>query len=174
MKRKGTLLMGLALVVVVGFISLNITGPREALGCGGTEFAGGPTECPIAEFQMTMESEDWDPIARKMCFRTLKTEAGCTLYRYNIVPVTEHSEPGAEASEQYLDITYGEGCDVNRLEGSVIEVVDEERVEMFLSGTPTRAPIPIEESLEPLATGDCTSSKYVTGEFELYVVSVEE
>ena len=168
MNVKHAMVMGIPLIAVVGAMSLNLT-PKESLGCGGTEFASGSGECPVVEFQMTLNSEDWEPIARKMCFRTLKSEAGCTVYQYSIVSVTEEAPPASEPSAQYVNITYGRGCDVNRMEGSLIEVVDEERVVIALAGTPTRAPIPMTESAEPLAMGACTSSKYAAGEFELLV-----
>ena len=63
----------------------------------------------IAQFQMTMETGEVDPITRSMCFRTLKSEAGCTVFQYSIVPVTEDVAPGSEPSDEYLEITYGTG-----------------------------------------------------------------
>ena len=173
MNIKHTMLMGIPLIAVVGAMSLNLT-PQESLGCGGTEFASGSGECPVVEFKMTMNSEDWEPIAKKMCFRTLKSEAGCTVYQYSIVSVTEEAPPASEPSAQYVNITYGRGCDVNRMEGSLIEVVAEEHVVIALAGTPTRTPIPMTRTAEPLAMGACTSSKYAVGEFEIWVAPPSE
>ncbi len=176
--HRSSLLMGVAMIGVLGGISLNIT-PRESLGCGGTEFSSNSGECPVAEFHMTPQVGDWDPITRKMCLQSLESAGGCTVYKYRIAPatiapVTEDPEAGSEASVEYVDITYGSGCAENRLEGSLVEIIDEQRVVMALSGTPTRAPIPTTKSVEPLATGSCTWSHYEEAEFELFVLPPTE
>ena len=173
MSNKSTLLMSAAMIGVLGAVSLNIT-PRESLGCGGTEFSSNSGECPVAEFEMTPQMGDSDPITRKMCFRTLESAGGCTVYKYRIAPVTEDPETGSEPSAEYVDITYGSGCAEIRLEGSLVEIIDEQRVVIALSGTPTRAPIPATKSTEPLATGSCTSSHYEEAEFELFVLPPTE
>ena len=175
MNDKRTVLLGVGVLVVLGAVSLNVT-PKKALGCGGTEFESGSGECPVAEFHMTMGSEEWDPIARKMCFRSLKSEDGCTVYRYSIVPVTEDAPPEGEPATEYVNITHGSGCKVAKVEGSLIETVNAERMVMTLSGTPTRAPIPLIETAEPLGAGDCASSsnKYHSGEFELFLGTLEQ
>lgn len=173
MKEKRTLLLGVALVGVVGLISLNLT-PKDALGCGGSDFSSRAEECSTAQFELTMETGDLDPITRSMCFRTLKSEAGCTVFQYSIVPVTEDVAPGSEPSDEYLEITYGRGCSENRVEGSLIAAIDEQPVAMALAGTPTRAPIPMLASAEPLVTGSCRSDNWETGEFELFVIAPSE
>ena len=161
--------MGISLIAVMGAISINIT-PKESLGCGGTEFASGSEDCPVAEFYMTLDGEKLDPVARNMCFRIFKTEDRCTVYTYSIVPVTEYAAFGSEPSDEYVDITYGVGCEESGVEGVLVENVDGESVVMALRGVPTRAPIPVIESAEPLVTGSCsTASKYYAGDFELFV-----
>ncbi|MGB3050814.1 MAG: hypothetical protein WBB42_07425 [Polyangiales bacterium] len=174
MKETRTMFMGISLIAVVGAISLNIT-PKTSLGCGGTEFASGSGDCPLAEFYMTVDGDDWDPIVRKMCFRTFESEARCTVYKYSIVPVTEDAAPFSEPSEEYVEITYGVGCEESGVEGALVENVDGESVAMSLWGVPTRPPMPDIESAEPLVTGSCsTASKYYAGDFELFVIPVSE
>lgn len=174
MNNKRTVLFGLGALLVVGAISLNVT-PKKALGCGGTEFESGSGECPIAQFHMTMDSEEWDPIARKMCFRSLKSEDGCTVYRYGIVPVTEDAPAEGEPTTEYVNITYGAGCKVGSVEGALIEIVDDDRVVMTLTGTPTRAPLPLVATAEPLGAGDCAYNDYQKkGEFELFLGTLDE
>ena len=171
--RGSSLLMGIAMIGVLGGISLNVT-PRKSLGCGGTEFTSSSQECSVVEFHMTPQVGDWDPMTREMCFQSLKSAGGCTVYKYRLAPVTEAPEAGSEASAEYVDITYGRGCAENRLEGSLVEIIDEQRVVMALSGTPTRAPIPTTKSVEPLATGSCTWSHYEEAAFELFVLPPTE
>lgn len=173
MKGKRTALLGVALIGVVGLISLNVT-PKDALGCGGSDFSSSVEECSTVQFELTMETGELDPITRSMCFRTFKSEAGCTVFQYSIVPVTEDVAPGSEPSDEYLEITYGRGCSENRVEGSLVEAIGEEREAMALAGTPTRAPIPMLASAEPLVTGSCRSDKGETGEFELFVIPPSE
>lgn len=172
MTDKRTVLWGIGVLAMVGAVSLNIT-PKESLGCGGTEFASGSGECPVAEFHMTMDSEDWDPIARKMCFRSLKSEDGCTVYRYGLVPVTEDAPEEGEPTTEYVNITYGTGCKASKVEGALVETVNDEVVVMTLSGTAMHAPIPLVETAEPLGAGSCASNKYQAGEFELFVSPLE-
>jgi len=170
MKDTRTIFMGISLIAVVGAISINIT-PKGSLGCGGTEFASGSGDCSVAEFYVTVNGDDWDPVARKMCFRTLGSEDGCTTYKYSIVAATEYAAPGSEPSDEYVEITYGVGCEESGVEGALVENVDGESVAMALSGIPTRPPIPVIESAEPLVTGSCsTASKYYAGDFELFVI----
>lgn len=167
-------LMSISLIAIVGAISIGLT-PKESLGCGGTEFADASEDCPTAQFHMTIDGEDWDPISKKMCFRMFESEARCTVYEYNLVPVNEYTAVGAEPSDQYVDLTHGVGCDENRVEGELEETVDGESVWMSLSGVLTRSPIPVVESTEPLAVGSCsTASKYHAGDFELFVVPSSE
>lgn len=175
MNDRRNVLMGISFIAVIGVVFLNIT-PKESLGCGGTEFETRSKECPVAEFGMTPQVGDWDPLTRKMCLKGLKTEGGCTVYEYSIAPLTEaaDSEPGSEPSEEYVEITYGSGCAESLLEGSLVEIVEDERVVMALSGTLKRAPLPIVESTEPLATGDCTSKQYGDGNFKLFVQAPRE
>ena len=174
MKNTRTMFLGISLFSVLGVISLNIT-PKTSLGCGGTEFASGSGDCPVAEFYMTVDGDDWDPVARKMCLRSFKIEDRCTVYTYGIVPLTEYAAPGSEPSDEYIDITYGVGCEESGLEGVLVENADGESVEMSLWGVPTRPPLPVIESAEPLVTGSCsTASKYYAGDFELFVIPVSE
>jgi len=174
MKEARTIFMGISLIAVVGAISINIT-PQESLGCGGTEFTNGSGDCSLAEFYMTVDGDDLDPIARKMCFRTFESEDRCTVYKYSIVPATEDAAPGSEPSDQYVEITHGVGCEENRVEGALVEDLDGESVAMALWGVPTRSPIPVIESGEPLVRGSCsTASKYHAGNFELFVIPVGE
>jgi len=173
MYEKRTVFMGVAFMAFIGAISMNLT-PKDALGCGGTDFSSSTEECSVAQFDMTMETADWDPIIRNLCFRTLKSEAGCTVFHYNIVPVTEHVAPGSEPSDEFVDITYGRGCSENRVEGSLLETIGEERVAIVLSGTPTRAPIPMVQSAKLLAKGSCMSDNWETGEFDLFVTPPSE
>jgi hypothetical protein len=174
MRDTRTIFMGISLIAVVGAISINMT-PKDSLGCGGTEFASDSGDCPVAEFYMTVDGEDLDPVARKMCFRIFKTEDRCTVYTYSIVPVTEYAAPGSEPSDEYVDITYGVGCEESGVEGVLVANVDGESVVMALRGVPTREPIPVIESAEPLVRGSCsTASKYYAGDFELFVIPVSE
>lgn len=174
MRDRRTTLMSISLVAILGAVFMRTT-PSEALGCGGTEFASNSEDCPIAEFYMHVDGDDWDPITKNMCFRTFKSEARCTVFEYSIVPVTEYVAPGSEPSDQYVDITYGVGCEENRVEGTLVEDIDGESVTMALWGVPTRPPIPVIESAEPLATGLCsTASKYHAGDFELFVFPISE
>lgn len=173
MYEKRTVFMGFAFIAFIGAISMNLT-PKDALGCGGSDFSSSTEECSVAQFDITMETGDLDSIVRNLCFRTLKSEAGCTVFHYNIVPVTERVALGSEPSDEFVDITYGRGCSENRVEGSLFETIGEEQVTMALSGTPTRAPIPMVQSAKPLAKGACMSDKWETGEFDLFVTLPSE
>lgn len=173
MYETRTLLMGIAVAGILVAIALNIT-PAKSLGCGGTEFSTSSGECQVVEFDMALQVGDRGPIKREMCFRSLESAGGCTVYKYHIAPVTDDPEASPGASGEYIDITYGSGCAENRLEGSLVEIVDEERVVMALSGTPTRAPIPLMNSPEPLATGSWTDSHGEEAQFELFVFVASE
>jgi len=178
MDNKRMLLIGVAAIGgLAAFILL--AGRGEYLGCGGTEFTSTSQECSMAAFHMTPQVGESDPMTRKLCFQSLKSEGGCTVYKYRmagptIAPDSEDPEAGSEASAQYVNITYGSGCTENQLEGSLVEIIDHQRVEMALSGTPTRAPIPNTKSPEPLANGTCTFSDGEEAEFELFVVAQAE
>ena len=45
---------------------------------------------------------------------------------------------------------------------------------MALTGTAMRAPLPLVDTAEPLGVGDCASNKYQSGEFELFLGTLED
>ena len=168
MRENRNVMMGVVVVALLGWVSLQIAPPD--LGCGGTEFADTrPTECPVAKFDMTMEELDLPPVERKMCLRTLKVESACTVYEYNLVVLDEEPPDPPERASEHLQIVHGRGCETTHVEGKVIATVEGERVEIAMTGTPTRAPVPATDTMEPLATGNCTSADWQQGEFELNV-----
>lgn len=173
MREKRTVMLGVATVSLLGLVSLGIS-PEQSLGCGGTEFEGDSQFCSVAEFEMTMDSVDWEPVERKMCLRTLKTEGGCAVYEYSLVGVDQEPPARDEVAAEHLQIIHGRACQTPRIAGTLVETIDEKPVEIAMVGTPTRAPIPLDDTVEPLATGRCLSTEWDEGEFELSVKSGDE
>lgn len=174
MKKRRIMFMAASVFAVVGFASLDVSLPE--LGCGGTEFRAAATECPKAVFEMTMDEVDLEPVERQMCLRTLKVESACAVYEYNLVGLGEEVPDSAERGAEHLQIVHGRGCEAVRVEGRVMATIETEPVEIAMVGTPTRAPIPVTDTEEPLAIGTCSSADWKVGEFELAVTpaSAEE
>lgn len=168
MKERKTFVLGIAVFAVLGFASLNVGTPE--LGCGGTELAGESVECAIAEFEMTMESADLEPVQRKMCLRTLKVDGGCTAYEYNLVGIDDDLPKQGELMRERMHIVYGKQCDANELHGVIVENVEDEPLTITMTGTPVRSPSVDGDGSEPLAFGTCMSEEWQEGEFELMVV----
>ena len=173
MKERRTFILGIAIVSSLGLVSLGVS-PKESLGCGGTEFESDTPVCSVAEFQMTMDSVDWEPVHRKMCLRALESEAGCTVYAYDLVGVDEDPPDRSDATVEELEIVHGRGCEAPRVDGTLVEMVDEKSVPIAMVGTPTRAPIPLGDTMEPLASGQCLSAEWDDGQFELRVKRSDE
>lgn len=167
MRERKTLFMAVGVLAVIGLASLNVSVPE--LGCGGTEFREATADCPTAVFEMTMDEVDLEPVERKMCLRALKVESACAVYEYNLVGLDEEVPDSAERGAEHLQIVHGRGCEAVRVDGTVMAKIETEPVEIAMVGTPTRAPIPVTDTEEPLAIGTCSSADWKVGEFELAV-----